>query len=134
MADVTGDALRGLAIPDARITGLWEAQSSYTQADPRPGSVSANSADSRLALATVGDLDTGSGFDILTAKGGHAQPGGAGFVWKKSGDGSPGYRGSDPPTMITHFEPVKWTDGSGVVKTTAHPFAVVTAAQSVVCF
>ena len=134
MADVTGDALRGLAIPDARITGLWEGQSSYTQADPRPGSVEANSADSRLALATVGDLDTGNAFDILTARGGHAQPGGAGFAWKKVGDGATGYRGAAPPTMITHWESIEWVDGSGGgIQATAHPFAVATSGHSVVC-
>ena len=40
-SDVSKDFFRGLLIPDPRLSSIWSAESSFTQADPQPGIPSA---------------------------------------------------------------------------------------------
>ena len=54
MANVSKSKLRGLIVPDRRLSEVWEAESTYTQADPQVGAVEPGSTDSRLALQASG--------------------------------------------------------------------------------
>jgi len=113
MGDTSSPQLRGLLVPDQRMSLIWDAESTYTQAGPQIGSVEPASADSRLTLEASGALDSGSSLDILTNRPGHPSSGGA-FVWKKSTDAATLYRGRDPMAISGFDGPVEWnTAGAG---------------------
>lgn len=113
MADeITRTALRGLLIPDPRITlsSLWAAQSSYTQAGPRPG-VPVAQGETEMVLQSSGSQSADGALRVQVTRPGH--PGTVGVVWKEDGDDD--HRGWNPPYIQHHWEPVSaWKDGSGI--------------------
>ena len=133
MADVSRDTLRGLIVPDRRLSEVWEAQSSYTQADPQVGAVEPSSADSRLSLQASGSMDGGTAVDIKTIRPGHADPGGGGggYCWKNSTDADTLYRGRDP-VGISGIEPIVMVPGGVGGTEYSNPHVVALKNQTVV--
>ena len=133
MANVSKSKLRGLIIPDRRLSEVWEAQSSYTQADPRVGAVEPGSTDSRLVLQASGDIDAGSTIDIKTIRPGHAEPGGGGggYAWKNSTDADTLYRGRDP-MGISGIDPIVMTAGGVGAASYSNPHVVSLPSGTVV--
>ena len=132
MADVSGSDIRGFLVPSDRLNKtIWDAESTYTQAGPRVGSVEPASTSSRLALQASGELAADQAITILTNQPGNAGPGGAGFVWRNTADAATLYRGRDTGS-ISGFEPIEWVDGSGTIKGTSTPHAVVLPNQTIV--
>lgn len=125
-ADKSRTQYQGLLIMDPRLTtkdALWAAQSSYTQAGPRPG-VPVASGSSQMVLQASGEQASGSAMEILAQRSGMPGPGGGGVVWRNSGETL--YRGWDVPSVVTGWEAVEWTDGTGPgdVREVGSPHAV----------
>lgn len=104
----TRSALRGLLVLDPRFTvdtAFRAADSTYTQAGPRPGECIAQQ-DSDLAPVALGDMEASKQLRIRSSKGG--MPGledsDAGFTWCYQGDTVE--RGSDVPGVIVGWESV----------------------------
>jgi hypothetical protein len=122
--DKTGTTWRGLLIQDPRISEVWEEQSNYTQADPQPGEVEAQSLDTRLVLAPAGSMTAAQSLRIQTQEPGHPGPGGGGFVWREAADGSTEYRGRDVPNVITGYEALEWVNAVTTITATKDPHIV----------
>jgi hypothetical protein len=100
----TPKTLRGLLIPDPRVT--WDTFSStsvLTQAGPLPG-VPASQNETEMVLEAVGSQDADNHLRIKTVRAGHPGVDAARFVWRKQGDPVDEYRGWDPPLSISGFE------------------------------
>lgn len=102
MAALTRTYLRGLLVPDPRITYdiYSEASSSLTQAGPQPGQAIA-STDTSAVLTATGTQSAGSKIDVLGQSGGMPGLLGASVVWRNEGDTR--YRGWEPPQTISGF-------------------------------
>lgn len=125
-----GDGYAGMIVPDTRME-LWAAESNYTQASPRPGIPVPQQA-TGMTLRTRGQQSASGSLDIRSQKGGFPQPkDGASYLWRTTGDTN--WRGHDVPSVITHWESVVWTDGSGDYKHAKHPHAVTLSDQTVLC-
>ncbi len=131
-SDVSGTTLRGLLVHDPRITEIWEAQSSYTEADPQPGAVEAQSADTRLVLQPSGTMAAAASLRIQTHEPGHPGPGEGGFIWKEAADSDTEWRGRDVPAIITGWEAVEWVDVGTAVSSTKDPHCVTLSDGTVV--
>ena len=79
MSNITPDYLRGFLIPSISISkdNLWDAQSQFTQANPRAGIPEAQSEGVNLTLSSIGSQ--GEDITIETMQGG--LPGEARFKW-----------------------------------------------------
>ena len=79
-SNITPDYLRGFLIPTISISkdNLWDAQSQYTQANPRAGVPEAQSDGVNLTLSSIGSQ--GEEIIVETIQGG--LPGEARFKWK----------------------------------------------------
>jgi hypothetical protein len=122
MADVTPSVIRGILIPDPRITyadAYSDTLSSLTQAGPLPGVPVAQQSNSDLVLEAVGTQSPGLELRIRTVKPGHPGTDGAAFAWRYQGD--PLWRGWDPPNAISAFE---FLDRSTVADAWRFPHAV----------
>lgn len=107
----------GLASQDPRAV-RWAAESSLSQAFPAP--VATMGEGHAIALRTTGSVETGTALDVLVQSAG--LPGaGAGVVWKKEGDASDRYRGTDSPQVITHWEAPGWSASADEFE---HPDAI----------
>ena len=131
MADVSGTHLRGLIVPDDRMNQVWDAQSSYTQADPQVGSAEPDSVDSRLVLEGAGSMDAGVSLAIKTMRPGHAGSGGA-FVWRNAADASTLHRGRDPMSISGH-EVIEWNTAGVGTQQAHHPANLALANHTVIC-
>lgn len=112
----------GLLVPDQRVT-LWEAESSYDEASPIPG-VPVPQQDTGLVLKTSGEQDDGEDLVIRTLRGGFPGPDGATFTWLYDSDDSDEHRGWDPPSIITGWTHLIWTDGTAAVIATRNPHVI----------
>lgn len=124
-SDASRDTYQALLIGDPRLRDsscLWSAQSSYTQAGPRPGVPVAQN-DSEMVLQASGSQVAGSAIRVRAARAGMPEPGGGAFVWRNSTDDTDEYRGWDPPSLLAGWEAVEWTDG-------ASPYTVREVGQS----
>ena len=130
-SDKTGTHVRGLAIQDPRLTDVWTAQStSLQQADPRPG-IPVAAGDYDLVIGSSGEMAAGASVQVYSHTGGApGKTSGARVVWRNTGDSD--YRGKDPASLITHWEAIKWIDGSGVPASVITPHAVTLSDQTVV--
>ena len=123
-SDQSRPDLRGLAYHDPRLTKVWGAESSYTQAgntagDPNPQQ------DTEMELEASGQQDADSTLRIQSLRGGLPGPGPmrAGFCWRD--DDASDWRGWEVPTTPLGWEHVAWTDGtSGLVRGTYTPHSV----------
>jgi len=123
-SDTQPSQLRGLALMDARIgTDTWASESSFTQAGPQPGVPKAQGSYD-LVLKATGTQAAGDALRIQAIEGGHPEPGGGGYIWRKDGD--PTWRGHDGPAVAVGWEHVVWTDGGApaFVKSTKGAHAV----------
>lgn len=129
--DRTQTDLRGLALQDPRLTEVWAAQSTgLEQAEPLPG-IPAPQGSYDLVLSTSGVMTAGQTTQVRThTGGGTGKAGGSRAVWKKSTDTN--YRGKDPSSLIGHWEPIEWADGSGTPAGALQPYAVTLPDQTVV--
>ena len=120
---------------DPRLTSsaIWDAQSTYTQAGPRPG-VPEPQNDTELVLQATGDQSASKQLRVKALKAGHPQRvDGGGLIWQYDGDTN--WRGRDVPTVITGWEAVEWDDGStvGTVQRTFTPHAITLSDGVVLC-
>lgn len=108
MAATTPTTLRGLLIPDPRITSarIWAAESSYTEAGPIPGVAEAQQT-TGMALVTSGTQSSGT-VDVRALRGGGV--GTAALVWKQSTDTD--WMGWDPPGVVSAFRTVSYETGT----------------------
>ena len=130
-SDKSPATARGLLIADPRISpsSIWSAQSSYTQAGPEPGIPAAQGAYD-LGLISRGTQLASQALRIRGQRsGGVGIRGRAGVVWKGSTDTN--YRGKDSMGVISHFEAITWTDGTGDPSSTADPYVLALSDHSV---
>ena len=129
-SDVSKNHFRGLLVPDPRLSTVWAAQSSFTQADPQPGIPEAQG-NYELGLTSSGTQAANGQLRIRSQRPGHpGKTGNGGFVWKNQGDAN--WRGWDVPNLITNFRSIIWTDGSGPIVSAIYPSAVCLDDQSIV--
>jgi hypothetical protein len=117
MADKTShpavdSVFRGVLVPDPRITGLWAAHSTYTQAGPRSGTPEPLT-DSDMVLEASGSQEADSSILVRTHRAGMPRPRGGGFTWKNDADASTKWRGCDVYNVITGWKGLVWTAGAG---------------------
>ena len=131
MADVISgyDTFQGLLIPDPRITGIDRSQSVLTEAGPRPG-VPEPQVQTNMVLRTLGSQAAGKELRVKTSKAGMPGVDKAGFIWQYNGDDN--WRGWDVPTVITHWEAVRFLDGSLATATGASNLDCITLADGTV--
>ena len=85
-SDVSKNHFRGLLVPDPRLSTVWAAQSSFTQADPQPGIPEAQG-NYELGLTSSGTQAADGQLRIRSQRPGHpGKTGDGGFVWKNQGD------------------------------------------------
>ena len=99
------DQYQGLLIPDARLRqpgALWTAESSYSEASPRPGRP-VPSRDTEALLLASGAQSSATALDILAVDGGPVgrDPRAAGLAWKNTTDVANLYRGREIPATLT---------------------------------
>ena len=129
-SDVSKDFFRGLLIPDPRLSSIWSAESSFTQADPQPGIPSAQG-NYELCLTSSGIQGADGQLRVRSQKPGHPGKSGPGaFVWKNQGDGN--WRGWDVPNTITNYQSIVWTDGTGSTVSALYPDVVTLDDQTIV--
>jgi hypothetical protein len=131
--DVSQTAHRGLLIPDPRIE-IWEDEcTGLEQAGPLPG-VPVPAQDTKLALKTTGTQSAAGALVLQTLRSGFPGPDGASFVWRNDADATDHYRGWDVPAVLTGWEAVRWTDGTGLnLRETSDPHAVTLSDGTVLC-
>lgn len=98
--DATRSRYSVLGVSDPRLT-LDTSESTLTQAGPRPGVPEPQADGIQLVLQSSGSQSADSTVELLCQRGGFAEPDGAGFVWRQSGDTD--YRGWDTPNAITSY-------------------------------
>ena len=130
-SDVSKDQFRGLLIPDPRLSSIWAGESSFNQADPQPG-IPAAQGSYDLSLTASGTQAASGQMRIRSQAPGHPGKTGPGsFVWKNEGDAN--WRGNDVPNLITNYQSVIYTDGSGVTQSAINPSVVCMDDQTIVC-
>ena len=104
MANITPDNMRGILIPYIGIkkSALWDAQSNFTQANPRSGIPEAQNIGTGLVLGAIGSQ--GEDIEVETIEGGI--PGEAQFIWR--GEDSIDF-GQDANHIITEADYWKYS-------------------------
>jgi hypothetical protein len=130
--DVSRTRYSGLLVPDQRCAA-WAAESSYTQAGPRPG-VPDPSNVTDAVLATSGTMSANASYMLLSQRGGFpgATAQAARFVWKNTSDASTLYRGWLPGQAQMGWESPVRTDGAATVASVRQSDAVALANGTVV--
>src|SRR3990167_6230775 len=96
--------MRGLLIPDERIT-MWAEESSYSQAGPRAPGAAAPTGVSQMGIVAQGDQTAGTSYEILALRGGVARSAAhlaAAYAWRSGASGD--YFGWDAPSLLTRVE------------------------------
>jgi hypothetical protein len=128
-SDLSKAQFRGLLIPDPRLTTVWSAQSSFSQADPQPGVPEAQG-NYDLALTSSGDQAASTTYLVRTSEPGNpSRTGPASFMWKNQSDASTAYRGWDVPNVITSFDSISFSDSESALD----PTVVTLDDQTVIC-
>ena len=108
--EATKTTLRGLLIPDPRVTfkdTFKPALSVLTEAGPRVG-VPQATIDSDMILETAGSQSGGGDVRIVTQYSGHPKTNGGAFTWYNQSDTAAlKHRGWEPPWTFTGQEEVK---------------------------
>ena len=131
MADVSSTTLRGLLVPDPRLTyaDAYSALSSLTQAGPIPGvPVAVN--ESEMVLEASGTQAAGTTVHVLARTGGHPRPDGGTFAWRYSTDSTATYRGWEPPISISAFDALEY---STTANRWREPFVLRRANDGLLC-
>ena len=94
MSDVSLATLRGLLVPDPRLTyaDAYSSSSVVTQQGPIPGVPVAGN-ESEMVLEAGGSQAADTTLSVLVRTGGHPRPDGATFAWRYSTDASTDHRG-----------------------------------------
>ena len=111
MADISPATLRGILVPDPRLTyasGVVQASSSLNQRGPIAG-VPVADTESAMILEAGGSPASDTGWHVIARSGGQPRPDGATFAWRNSTDSTSLWRGWDPPQAITAFESLDYT-------------------------
>ncbi len=120
------DSFRGLLISDPRITGVDTTESVLTEAGPRPG-VPVPQQATEMVLQATGSQAAAGQLRIQTSRAGIPTGDGAEFVWQNEGDTD--WRGIDEPSIITHWEAVRWLNGTAPTETGASKCHALTLAD-----
>ena len=109
MSDRSRTVYQGLLVPDDRVkhANISAADSAYTQASPRPGVPSDDSAiRSDMVLEATGSQSSGGDLTIQAIQGGFPgrQQRGGGFAWVDTGAGKTEYMGWDTPGATSRFD------------------------------
>jgi hypothetical protein len=110
--NVTGTTLRGLLVPDPRITfatAFSKSLSSVTQQGPLPGVPEAQD-ETEMVLESSGTQSANKKLRVRCQKAGMPGTDKASFIWRNDGDAD--YRGWDPPQSIVGFEFIDYTTTS----------------------
>jgi hypothetical protein len=110
MSDVSPTTLRGLLVPDPRLTyvAAYSTGSILTEQGPIPGvPVAVN--ESEMVLESGGTQAAGTTLNILARTGGHPRTDGGTFAWRYSTDPSTDARGWEPPTTVSAFEAINYS-------------------------
>jgi hypothetical protein len=118
MSENSRTVYQGLLVPDERIkhANISAADSSYTQASPRPGVPSDDSAiRSDMVLEASGTQSSGGDLTIQAIQGGFPgrQERGGGFGWVDTGASKTAYLGWDTPASASGFEWNPYSASSG---------------------
>lgn len=126
-AVVARDTLRGLVIPDPRITEatIESSESSYTQAGPRVG-IPVAQVDSAMVLDATGTQSAGGSIDVQTQRAGMPSGQQASFVWR--GGAAESYRGWNPPWI---FDDWAWIHKSTTAGFWKHPHSITLSSGSI---
>ena len=114
IADFTD--FRGVLVPDPRITAVDTTNSTLTQAGPRPGVPDAQG-QTEMLIQSGGTQAASTTLEIQAQTAGMPEADGAEFVWRYDGDTY--WRGWNPPTIITGWQPVLICDGTSTTKASA---------------
>lgn len=104
MAEITRTYIRGLALPDPRLTftGAYSSTlSTVSQAGPLPGTPEA-AADTYATLVATGTQSAGGSLEVYAQRGGMPGLDAASVLWRSTGDAR--YRGWEPPTTVSGFD------------------------------
>lgn len=131
--NVTNGVVRGLIVPDPRLTrdSISASLSSFTQAGPLPG-VPEPQADTEMVLESSGTQSSGKQLRIHATKAGQPVPDGGSFLWRDTSEpagGAEPYRGWDGPHALAYFETYDFTTTAGKWK---HPHAITLADGTIV--
>ena len=129
-SEITPDKFRGLLIADERIS-LWESESSFSEASPTVG-IPEPQQSTRATLRSSGTATADKAYRIRTLRGGYAGAGSS-WCWRNESDTTSQFRGWNPPHVISGFESIRWTDGTGSFLYTKSPDAVTTESGKIVC-
>lgn len=124
MADKSRSAYRALGLQDPRLT-FWSAESSLTQAGPRPGVPEPQNDNQQMVLEASGTQSAGGEVEVLCTRGGFAEPDGAGFVWRGAGDTN--YRGWDAPNVVVSYDAIAVTTSTTIQR---YPHAITLRHQT----
>lgn len=131
MPAVTRSTIRGIAIHDPRLTTIWQAQSSYTQASPHAGIPDVTPSNSKLLLSAIGEQTPDTEIQIYSMEPGLALDGS--YVWRKGTSGD--WYGWEIPIGITGWEAWVWAH-TGIAagpRATYYPHAVTLRSGTVLC-
>ena len=135
MSDTSRTVYQGILVPDSRVknANIIAADSSYTQASPRPGVPSDDSAiRSDMVLEASGSQSAGGDLPIMAIQGGYPgrQERGGGFAWLDTGAEKTAYVGWDTPGASSYFE---WNPYSSAASSqTSQPSLIKLADETVV--
>ena len=115
----TPEKFRALIVPDTRAS-LLTSESTYTQADPVVGTPTRSVGQTSLTLDASGSVDVAE--DILVQAASSGGRGGAGFLWKNTGDAK--YRGHNGATLVQSWRALAYFDGTGSPVEATDPQAV----------
>lgn len=91
-------------------TALWSEESSFAESAATPGTAELQTSMANFSLDVMGSQSAGGVLNVQCQNGGLAN-GSLGIIMKASADVR--YMGWDPPHVMSGFEPVDWTDGTG---------------------
>ena len=114
IADFTD--FRGVLVPDPRITSVDTTNSTLTQAGPRVGVPDAQG-QTEMVLQSGGTQAASTTLQVQALFAGMPEMDGAAQVWRNDGDTY--WRGWNPPTIITGWQPVLICDGTSTTKASA---------------
>lgn len=139
--DVSGSYLRGLLVPDPRITSASfnSTDSTITQAGPLPGDPEPQS-ETDMVLESSGSQSANARLRVRCIKAGNGEMNGGRFVWENQGDTL--WRGHEPPHNLSAFEYLdftttasKWLYPNAITLSNGKVLAVVQkSSQTVACW
>lgn len=130
MSELTG---RYSALCTPADVDLWAAESSYTQAGPRPG-IPVPSQDSQMALTSSGTQAAGSSILVQSVRGGFPGTAAAQSIWRNSTDSNTtDWRGWNTPQVLEGWEVPLWSSASTLTTQDPHALTLADGTVLAVC-